>query len=177
MAYHEFFIEHLGQDDRVLDIGCGDGWTDYQLVFAIPELKVTGIDNNSFQIAAAKEAYGIHPNLTFKYGDANFIDLESDRFDVMILSNILEHINGRVKLLREIAALVPKILIRVPCYDRDWRVPLKDEVGADSRLDSTHEIEYTEKSFRAEIAAANLEIEILQRRWGELYAVVVRGEK
>lgn len=84
----------------------------------------------------------------------------------------MEHIENRKSLLCRIAIITSKILIRVPCYDRDWRVPLKDELGVDSRLDSTHHIEYTQETFREEIEAAGLTVTHIEIKWGEIWGVV-----
>jgi hypothetical protein len=57
-------------------------------------------------------------------------------------------------------------------YERDWRVPLKKELGIDYRLDSTHFIEYTEIEFREEIHRAGYKIDKFVVNWGEFWAVV-----
>ena len=64
------------------------------------------------------------------------------------------------------------ILIRVPLFERDWRVPLKQELGVEWRLDPTHEIEYTIESFAEEIAEAGLTVSLQEIRWGEIWAEV-----
>jgi len=67
------------------------------------------------------------------------------------LSNILEHIENRVKFLNKIKNLAPKILIRVPMINRDWITLYKKELGVEWRLDKTHYIEYTLESFEKEL--------------------------
>ena len=59
-------------------------------------------------------------------GDA-LKDLPAKPFDVVMLSNVLEHLSGRAEFLRrvQIAARPIRLLIRVPLFERDWRVPLK----------------------------------------------------
>jgi len=64
------------------------------------------------------------------------------------------------------------MLIRVPLFERDWRVPLKRELGVEWRLDSTHMTEYTLESFAEEIAGAGLSIIHQEVRWGEIWAEV-----
>ena len=95
-----------------------------------------------------------------------------DPFDVVILSNVLEHLEDRPVFLRRLVrAVQPKrILIRVPLFERDWRVPLKEELGMDYRLDPTHYTEYTLESFASEIQAAHLMLTRQEVRWGEIWA-------
>lgn len=61
-------------------------------------------------------------------------------------------------------------LIRVPTYERDWRVPLMDQLGCECRLDATHETEYTRESFHEELSQAGLAIIHEEYRWGEIWA-------
>ncbi len=96
-------------------------------------------------------------------------------FDAVILSNVLEHLPNRSQFLREmVERLRPsRILLRVPVFERDWRVPLKQELGIDYRLDPTHLAEYTLESFAAEMADAGLDVIHQEARWGEIWAEAV----
>ncbi|MFH1070346.1 MAG: class I SAM-dependent methyltransferase [Candidatus Glassbacteria bacterium] len=174
LKYHDFFIRHTQPGERLLDIGCGNGAMDYDLVTRVDNLKVVGIEIDPANIEYARRHY-IHPNLTFIHGDV-LDGFPDGRFDVVTLSNVLEHIEDRVGLLRKVCAqLGPKrIIIRVPSFERDWRVPLKEEVGVDYRLDPTHCIEYTEDVFLEEMRQAGLEKIHLETRWGEIWAVLER---
>ena len=69
-----------------------------------------------------------------------------------------------------------RFLIRVPVFERDWRVPLKRELGVEWRLDPTHETEYTLESFEKEMAAAGLRITYQEVRWGEIWAEVANRD-
>jgi hypothetical protein len=70
-------------------------------------------------------------------------------------------------------------LLRVPLYERDWRVPLMEELGVDYRLDSTHCTEYTQESFAKEMGQAGVEIVYKEIRWGEIWceAKLKKGEE
>jgi len=68
-------------------------------------------------------------------------------------------------------SIYPKcILIRVPLFERDWRVPMKKQLDVEWRLDATHETEYTQESFIREIADAGLCVVYQETRWGEIWA-------
>jgi len=172
--YHAFFVARVNPGERVLDIGCGNGALAADLARERGAI-VTGIDQDAHAIAAACAAYR-GTGLTFVVGDARAV--AADAFDVVILSNVLEHLDGRVEFLRDVVAAhaARRVLVRVPLFERDWRVPLKRELGIDYRLDPTHRIEYTVEEFRAEMRAAGFTIEEQEIRWGELWAACRRRD-
>lgn len=168
MKYHDFFTSRVTTADRVIDIGCGNG----AVAFDVAKIaaKVVGIDINADNITVAQGQFQ-SPNLEFRVGDA-LEALPEEEFSVIILSNVLEHLPARAEFLRRAQeTLQPKrTLIRVPLFERDWRVPLKKELGVEWRLDATHEIEYTLESFADEMAEAGLKTKHLEVRWGEIWA-------
>ena len=168
MNYHQFFIDNVGKNDAVLDIGCGNGFVAYDI--AQKAKSVLGIDISSKNIDFAKKHYQ-KSNLKFIVADATKFHPKNN-FNVIILSNVLEHIEKRVKFLKKIKKLAPKILIRVPMINRGWLPLYKKEKGAEYLLDRTHFTEYTIKSFSEEIKEANLKISSYSIQFGEIWAVV-----
>jgi SAM-dependent methyltransferase len=170
--YHDFFVSHVKPGERVLDVGCGNGALACDLAERAGAI-VFGIDINPKNIHTAQTVRA-HPNVTYQVGDV-YHDLPCDAsFDVIVLSNVLEHLVDRPAFLRGLVThFAPsRLLIRVPGYERDWRVPLQEELAVDYRLDPTHEVEYTQSGFRAEMAEAGLAVDSLDAIWGELWAVV-----
>lgn len=170
--YHDFFVERVRQGEHVLDVGCGAGRVTYDLVVRAGAV-AEGIDYNEESIAKAKEMFS-HPNLTFRVQDALTFN-SSKLFDTILLSNVLEHLNDRPAFLKGIVELtnVNRVLVRVPSFERDWRVPLKKELGVEWRLDPDHKTEYTEQNFLQEIKEAGLKITFMRVRWGEILAELV----
>ena len=169
MNYHGFFVGRIQADEHVVDIGCGLGAVAYDVAERAGAY-VVGIDINAKSIAKAKARYA-HPRVEYRVDDA--LQMLPERpFDVVILSNVLEHLPGRSQFLRNVQThLQPhRFLIRVPLFERDWRVPLKKELGVEYRLDPTHEIEYTQEIFADEMAEAGLAITHQEIRWGEIWA-------
>ena len=169
--YYRFFKDHITDKQSVLDLGCGNG----ALTFNIAQKttgKVTGLELSGDNLQIARRDYQ-SPNITYLQGDIYEL-LPSEHFDVIVLSNVLEHLTDRVSILQKIKEknTPNKILLRVPLFERDWRVPLKKELGLEWRLDPTHEIEYTQESFKAEIEKAGLCIKYQETRWGEIWAEV-----
>lgn len=175
LRYHDFFVSRVQAGEQVLDIGCGLGAVAYD-VAEKAGAEVLGIDLEAANIAVARQRYA-HPRITYQVGDV-LQDLPHNSFDAVILSNVLEHLPGRPDFLRRVqaAAKPGRLLIRVPLFERDWRVPLKRELGVEWRLDPTHETEYTLESFADEMTAAGLRISHQEVRWGEIWAEVKRGE-
>ncbi len=172
MAYHTFFVERVRPGERVLDIGCGTGAVAYSLATQ-GCTEVIGVDIDGPKIEEARRRYQ-HPGLTFVHGDA-FGDMLRQSFDVVVLSNVLEHIERRGEFLTQVRArFSPRsVLIRVPMYDRHWYVPLRAELGLFHFSDPTHYVEYTLDSFSKEMTESELRIAHLQVNWGEIWAEVV----
>ena len=172
LKYHGFFINHIQHGDKVLDIGCGNGVVALDIAQKT-EAKVTGIDSDATKIAEAITR-GKGSLVKFVVGDV-LENLPEESFDVVILSNVLEHLPDRIGfLLRLVSSAHPsRLLIRVPLFDRDWQVALKRELGVEWRLDPTHFIEYTLETFTAKVQSAHLAILLLEVRWGEIWAVTV----
>jgi len=175
MNYHDFFVKRVKAGERVLDIGCGIGAVAYD-VAEKSKAQVVGIDMNAANITIARQRFA-HPQVRYILGDA-LKDLPGENVDVVILSNVLEHLPERPQFLRRIQQAVhaKRFLIRVPMFERDWRVPLKKELNVEWRLDPTHEIEYSLEEFEAEMKKAGLSVAYKEIRWGEIWAEVVNDE-
>lgn len=169
IRYHDYFVDRVSAGERVLDVGCGKGELAYDLVER-SGARVVGIDNNPYYLAFARDRFR-HPDLSFVETDI-LEPLPSAPFDVVILSNVLEHFDDRVGLLRRImaAAMPSRVLLRVPVWARDWIVPLREELGLRAFSDTTHYTEYDPESFRAELAEAGLDVTELELIWGEIWA-------
>jgi 2-polyprenyl-3-methyl-5-hydroxy-6-metoxy-1,4-benzoquinol methylase len=168
MNYHQFFVDKVGENDTVLDIGCGNGALTYDV--AQKAKKVVGIDLNERNITTAKKTYS-RENIEYICGDA-LTYFPKEKFDVIILSNVLEHIDKRVEFLDSFKSLAPKILIRVPMLNRSWIDIYKKELGLEYRLDKTHFIEYTFEGFEDELGEAGLSVLDHSVQFGEIWAVV-----
>lgn len=170
--YHDSFVKLIHPGERVLDIGCGIGALAYDVAEKAGAY-VFGIDLSAENVAQARERYP-HPRVEYRVGDA-LLELPDGPFDVVVLSNVLEHLPDRPRFLRRVQEVAgpSRFLIRVPLFERHWRVPLKRELGVEWRLDPTHETEYTLESFGYEMANAGLGVTYQEVRWGEIWAEVV----
>lgn len=177
IKYHDLFIKNIKPYENVLDIGSGNGFLSYDMAKKVKGAKVTGIERNEKNLEFARSHYK-HNNLKFIKGDVSK-ELPAGKFDVITLSNVLEHIEKRVNFLETLQRCFnPKrFIIRVPLFERDWRVPLKKELGIDYRLDPTHFIEYTKESFLDELKHAGLKTLKIEYRWSEIWCVAAPRKK
>ena len=169
MKYANFFKKNIKKSQTVLDVGCGYGAVASSIAESINMVTVVGVDIDANKINEANKKFKRN-NLTFIHSDAFSIDIVN--VNVIILSNVLEHIKDRVEfLIRLKKKFKPSLfLIRVPDLERDWSIPFKKEMGIYYFSDKTHFIEHTEEEFREEIKKAGLKIKSLTKNWSEIWA-------
>lgn len=99
----------LRGDERVLDVGCGDGKVTAQLARALPRGRVLGVDLAPEMIRFARERFPSNrfPNLEFKLMDARALRFERE-FDIVFSNAMLHWVDDHPAFLRgAAAALVP----------------------------------------------------------------------
>ena len=173
MQYHKWFMERLQPHWHVLDIGCGNGALAYDLKSACAS--VFAIDINMKNIERAKKQFA-REGVTYICGDGIKYNFER-KFDAIVLSNVLEHIENRVEFLHRIYAVQdqqnpPVFLLRAPMITRDWISLYKKEMGVEWRLDKSHFTEYTLGQLEAELDQASLQIERYSIQFGEFWGIV-----
>lgn len=178
ISYHDYFVKNIGENENVLDIGCGNGALDYDIAQKI-EGDILGIDKNRNNIDYANKHYKCS-NLKFVCGDALMGLPENNmKFNTVIMSNLIEHIERRVEFIKNILLIIKpeKILFRVPMYEREWMVPIKNELGVEYRLDNTHFTEYVQEDFFSELENAGMKVESYEVRWGEIWAMALPNRR
>jgi SAM-dependent methyltransferase len=175
MAYRDFFVDNLDKGETVLDVGCGGGELARSLATQAGA-SVTAIDIDPGNIERAQNNCA-GTTVTVVHGDAQQWE-PSQPVETLVLSNVLEHIEHRIEFLRRLfeKSQARRALIRVPLYERDWTVPMRQELGIEWRLDNTHYTEYLLPEFHQEMEEAELIIDSLEIRWCEIWAVVRRGD-
>lgn len=168
--YHNFFIERIKDGDSVLDIGCGYGAVARSIAKLRPKSIVQGIDLDRERLSQAND-FDNPKNLNFTYADAT-IDVPKGKWDIIILSNVLEHIEKRVEFLKKIHKTTKSslFLIRVPLFERDWEIPLRKELKINYFSDDDHKIEHQLNEFYEEINNSGFKISEIKTLWGEIWA-------
>ena len=110
------FPERPGASLRVLDVGCGNG-SHLALPLAIcTGVQLVGIDTDSCSIEHARRLVGDRANIRFCVGRVEDL-VEAEQFDVVILSEVLEHLERPAEMLTTGARLMNSngiLIVTVP---------------------------------------------------------------
>ena len=172
-GYHDYFVERIPPGARVLDVGCHKGELAHDLAERAGAV-VVGIDRSPWALREAQARFS-HPRLTYVEADA-LTYTSAEPFDVVVLSNVLEHLAPRVEFLRGLHERLGagRLLVRVPVLNRDWTVPLRRELGLPYFSDPEHEVEYDVELLRRELAGAGWVMHEPVLAWGEIWAEAER---
>ncbi|MHA1285691.1 MAG: class I SAM-dependent methyltransferase [Promethearchaeota archaeon] len=168
IKYHDFFLKNIKKGSKVLDIGCGNGFLTYDIAKKADYVLACDIDKKSIKIARKRFSCN---NIKYIVADATKYNFQ-EKFDFIVLSNVLEHIENRVKFLIKIKHFGKYLLIRVPMLNRSWLTFYKKWFGVEYRLDRSHYIEYTLETFKNELNKAKLSLIDFSIQFGEIWAIV-----
>ncbi len=106
--YHHFrrmnivtnFMKSLDKNLKVLDLGCGDGW---QTNIYGKFFDVTGLDISEVRIKRARNNF---PDRKFITGDIYNLELKQKSFDVVLMSELIEHLEEPERALRQAYTVV-----------------------------------------------------------------------
>ncbi|WP_223155155.1 class I SAM-dependent methyltransferase [Alkalibacillus aidingensis] len=100
-----FFEKYVPKGERVLDLGCGDGYGSYKLWQA--GYYVTGVDLSEEMIALCQErASGEMEQLNFQQGDMMNLAFKDGEFDHLMAINSIEWTETPANALKELMRLV-----------------------------------------------------------------------
>ncbi|RJQ38221.1 class I SAM-dependent methyltransferase [Candidatus Microgenomates bacterium] len=98
--------------ESILDAGCGEGFTLNKLFEHKIGKKLEGIDGSEIAVSIGKKMF---PNLTLKKGDIYKLPFNENSFDLVICTEVLEHLENPEKALNEIIRVSKKnIIVSVP---------------------------------------------------------------
>ncbi len=116
---------------RILDIGCGAGLLCEPL--ARRGARVTGIDAAGHNIAAARlHAADQRLPIEYREGEAEVALRANERFDAVLLLEVVEHVSDVVQVIATAArSVAPGGLLFVSTIDRSWKSFVFAIVGAE----------------------------------------------
>jgi trans-aconitate 2-methyltransferase len=120
----------LNGDERVLDLGCGDGKITVEIARRVPRGSVVGVDASHTMIAFAAQKFPAttYPNLTFRVADAAQLPF-AEQFDLVVSFNCLHWVRDQAAALRGIrTALVPSGRSHLRFVSRGARRSLEDVI-------------------------------------------------
>ncbi|MGF7119117.1 class I SAM-dependent methyltransferase [Methanobacterium oryzae] len=108
LAQLEWAIEVISKlelkgNEKILDIGCGDGKITAQIARKVPEGSVLGIDSSKEMISLARKTFNSkkYSNLNFILNDAQELDFNNE-FDIVFSNAALHWIKDHLSLLEQI---------------------------------------------------------------------------
>lgn len=90
---------------NILDVGCASGWFLDQISKEFPKAKCVGIDIYKNAIVYGRKKYK-HLNLV--YGDGHRLPFKSNSFDVVICTEVLEHVENPDIVISQIRRVLKK---------------------------------------------------------------------
>ena len=96
------------QNLNLLDAGCGEGFVTVQIKSRRPDWHVVGIDGAEEAIALAKQ---LHTEIDFRIGNLYGLDFPDKVFDVVLCSEVLEHLEQPEKALKELQRVSKSVLL------------------------------------------------------------------
>jgi 2-polyprenyl-3-methyl-5-hydroxy-6-metoxy-1,4-benzoquinol methylase len=104
VARYAAVVRRISAGQRILDLGCGDG---YLMSLLSPGARsVTGIDPEPMAVALANEKLRGWENCSAVIGSCYDLVFPDQSFDVVVLADMIEHLEDDDRCLREAARVV-----------------------------------------------------------------------
>lgn len=163
---HSYALQMTGRDHRVLEVGCSVGHVTEHLVAAGNTVVGVEIDREA---AAAAERFAERVHV-LDLDVTPVSQVERERFDVIILGDVLEHLRDPDAALADVLTLLApggRVIVSVPNVAHiDVRLMLLEgrwDYQGTGLLDATHLRWFTKTSLRAMLANAGLVARRLER--------------
>lgn len=130
MAAEVLSLIHLEGNERVLDVGCGNGKVTAEIAARLPAGSVVGVDSSKDMIDFASSHFGptIRPNLCFEVADARRLPFHEE-FDLIVSFNALHWIPEQDQALNAIhSAMRPGGAAQLRLVPKGERKSLEDVI-------------------------------------------------
>ena len=151
-------LEWIQPEHHVLDLGCATGEMTYWA--SEKAEKAIGIDYNPTHISFASENYK-RDNLSYICAEAHdFLYTTEENFDVLILENVLEHLENPSDFIKKFSVFFNFIYIELPDFDKNYLNHYRKDLDLPLiYTDSDHVTEFNRFDLIDLIEENNLEIE------------------
>lgn len=176
MAEYSLAAVQVRGDERVLDVGCGDGFVTRSIAARLPHGSVLGVDPSPRMIATAQLAQE-PTNVGFEVADVTSMTFD-DEFDVVVSFNALHWVRAQTAAYGNIARALRaggRVLVQFVCAsDRPSVEQVAMDVAADQRwagafTDFVPPFVHVEvDEFTATVTAAGLDVvdvTVADREW------------
>ncbi len=113
-------------EKNILDLGCGTGEITKSIAKAFPDSDVVGIDISPWTIRKAKSYHLNAKNVEFLVGDAFNLKFRKNTFDIVISTEVIEHLLSPELIFDEVSRVLKKnglFIICVPFkYHPIWQI-------------------------------------------------------
>jgi glycosyltransferase involved in cell wall biosynthesis/SAM-dependent methyltransferase len=115
---HEIYRFHVSPNQNILEVGCGEG----HLLASLKPARGVGIDFSEEMICRAEKQY---PELEFIRADAHDLSELNEKFDVIILSDLVNDLWDVQRVFEQIEPLCTShTRVILNFYSRLWQIPL-----------------------------------------------------
>lgn len=160
-----FLSKHINASNSILDLGCKYG----EISFLLSKLAkyVVGIDYDQIAIERAKKSYRCDV-LEFYHAEAHeFLKKSSKKFDILILSHVLEHLDEPGKFINRFKGFFKSIYIEVPDFEATYLNQYRLRIGNELLYtDIDHISEFDRDEITSLINESGLEIIDSELRFG-----------
>lgn len=96
---------------KILDAGCGEGFFIARMKEALPQAEIVGCDGAKEALEIAEQ---MNPDVRFEVANLYELPYEDGQFDLVVCSEVLEHLNDPASALAELCRVGKKVLVTVP---------------------------------------------------------------
>ena len=106
----------------ILDVGCGEGFIAEAIMAQLPQVTYRGIDMDETAVSLAQE---LNPKAEISTGDVLNLQFKDESFDLVICSEVLEHVTPPLAALKELHRVSKQhLILSVPHEPLFWGINL-----------------------------------------------------
>ena len=155
--HYQFILENIEPGSVVFDVGTGASLSYTQKLASIcKQVDCCDIKPELIEKSASRNRYR---NVKYFVQDITKV-LPDEKYDVVILSHVLEHLYEPEKALENLHSITKKIIVRLPRYDNHWMYLVKKDLGLFYFKDADHKKEYTLSEAKHLVESAEWDVKI-----------------